>query len=81
MCLDVQQFKPDDLKVRVVEGVVEVEGKHELRQDEHGSISRHFVRLVTLYYTCTSTLRQSTKWSTQQYSCGSISRHFIRWVN
>lgn len=44
MSLDVQQFKPEELKVRVVEGVVEVEGKHEERQDEHGSISRHFVR-------------------------------------
>ncbi|XP_069170638.1 alpha-crystallin A chain-like isoform X2 [Procambarus clarkii] len=48
MSLDVQQFKPEELKVRVVEGVVEVEGKHEERQDEHGSISRHFVRKYTL---------------------------------
>ncbi|KAG7172654.1 Alpha-crystallin B chain-like [Homarus americanus] len=43
MSLDVQQFKPEELKVRVVEGVVEVEGKHEQRPDEHGTISRHFV--------------------------------------
>ncbi|XP_037794857.1 alpha-crystallin B chain-like [Penaeus monodon] len=48
MCLDVQQFTPDELKVRVVEGVVEVEGKHEEREDEHGSISRHFLRKYRL---------------------------------
>lgn len=48
MSLDVQQFKPEELKVRVVEGVVEVEGKHEHRQDEHGSIFRHFIRKYTL---------------------------------
>ncbi|XP_042215095.1 alpha-crystallin B chain-like [Homarus americanus] len=48
MSLDVQQFKPEELKVRVVEGVVEVEGKHEQRPDEHGTISRHFVRKYTL---------------------------------
>ncbi|XP_027235959.1 alpha-crystallin A chain [Penaeus vannamei] len=48
MCLDVQQFTPDELKVRVVEGVVEVEGKHEERADEHGSISRHFLRKYRL---------------------------------
>ncbi|KAK3888266.1 hypothetical protein Pcinc_007669 [Petrolisthes cinctipes] len=48
MCLDVQQFKPEELKVRVVEGGVEVEGRHEQRQDEHGTIARHFVRKYTL---------------------------------
>lgn len=48
MALDVQQFKPDELKVRVVEGAVEVEGRHEQRQDEHGTIARHFVRKYTL---------------------------------
>lgn len=46
MCLDVQQFKPEEMKVRVVEGGVEVEGRHEQRQDEHGTIARHFVRLA-----------------------------------
>ncbi|XP_068239897.1 alpha-crystallin B chain-like [Palaemon carinicauda] len=44
LCLDVQQFTPEELKVLVVEGVVEVEAKHEMRQDEHGSIFRLFIR-------------------------------------
>ncbi|XP_064122178.1 alpha-crystallin A chain-like [Macrobrachium nipponense] len=48
LCLDVQQFAPEELKVRVVEGVVEVEAKHEMRQDEHGSVFRHFIRKYTL---------------------------------
>ncbi|KAL7644049.1 UNVERIFIED_CONTAM: hypothetical protein RMT77_004861 [Armadillidium vulgare] len=43
--LDVPHFTPDELKVRVTGGnVLEVEGKHEERNDEHGSIARHFVR-------------------------------------
>ncbi|XP_076059088.1 alpha-crystallin A chain-like [Oratosquilla oratoria] len=49
VCLDVPQFTPDNLKVRVVENnVVEVEGKHDERQDEHGSISRQFLRKYKL---------------------------------
>lgn len=42
--LDVQQFKPDELSVKMVDDFVVVEGKHEERQDEHGFISRQFQR-------------------------------------
>ncbi|XP_025407226.1 alpha-crystallin A chain-like [Sipha flava] len=42
--LDVQQFKPEEVSVKVVDGYVVVEGKHEERSDEHGYISRQFTR-------------------------------------
>ncbi|XP_054271021.1 alpha-crystallin A chain-like [Macrosteles quadrilineatus] len=42
--LDVQQFKPEELNVKVVDDYVVVEGKHEERSDEHGFISRQFSR-------------------------------------
>ncbi|KAF2369226.1 Alpha crystallin/Hsp20 domain [Trinorchestia longiramus] len=48
--IEVPQFTPDELKVRVSqEGqLLEVEGKHEERADEHGIISRHFIRKYRL---------------------------------
>ncbi|ENN77550.1 protein lethal(2)essential for life [Dendroctonus ponderosae] len=43
--LDVQQFKPEEITVKVTgENVLTIEGKHEEKQDQHGYISRHFVR-------------------------------------
>lgn len=42
--LDVQQFKPEEVSVKVVDGYVVVDGKHEERSDEHGYISRQFTR-------------------------------------
>ncbi|XP_025423103.1 alpha-crystallin A chain-like [Sipha flava] len=42
--LDVQQFKPEEVSVKVADGYVVVEGKHEERSDEHGYISRQFTR-------------------------------------
>lgn len=42
--LDVQQFKPEEINVKVVDNYIVVEGKHEEKQDDHGIISRHFVR-------------------------------------
>lgn len=42
--LDVQQFKPDEINVKVVDKFIVVEGKHEERQDQHGIISRSFTR-------------------------------------
>ncbi|XP_055914204.1 heat shock protein 23-like [Eupeodes corollae] len=48
VCMDVQQFKPSELSVKVVDNAVVVEGKHEEREDDHGYISRHFVRRYTL---------------------------------
>nr|XP_014103766.2 heat shock protein 23 [Bactrocera oleae] len=46
--LNVQQFKPSELNVKVVVDHIVVEGKHEEREDDHGYISRHFVRRYAL---------------------------------
>lgn len=46
--LDVQQFTPGEITVKVVDNFVTVEGKHEEKQDEHGFISRHFIRKYML---------------------------------
>lgn len=47
--LDVQQFAPDEITVKATgENTITVEGKHEEKQDEHGYISRHFVRKYVL---------------------------------
>uniref|UniRef100_A0A1B6EBJ4 SHSP domain-containing protein n=1 Tax=Clastoptera arizonana TaxID=38151 RepID=A0A1B6EBJ4_9HEMI len=46
--LDVQQFKPEELKVKVVDDFVVVEGKHEERSDAHGYIARQFTRRYKL---------------------------------
>lgn len=42
--LDVQQFLPEEIKVKVVDNHVIVEAKHEEKEDEHGWISRQFTR-------------------------------------
>jgi crystallin alpha B len=46
--LDVQQFKPEELTVKTAGNSVVVEGKHENKEDEHGYVSRHFVRKYLL---------------------------------
>jgi len=46
--LDVKEYKPEEITVKNVENVITVEGKHEEKQDEHGYISRHFVRRYVL---------------------------------
>lgn len=43
-----QQFKPEEIKVKVVDDFIVVEGKHEERQDKHGYISRQFTRRYKL---------------------------------
>nr|ADX36150.1 heat shock protein 23 [Delia antiqua] len=48
VCMDVQQFKPSELNVKVIDNCVIVEGKHEEREDDHGFITRHFVRRYAL---------------------------------
>ncbi|XP_075761070.1 heat shock protein beta-1 [Pelodiscus sinensis] len=48
VALDVNHFAPEELVVKTKEGVVEITGKHEERQDEHGFISRCFTRKYTL---------------------------------
>ncbi|XP_044263854.1 protein lethal(2)essential for life [Tribolium madens] len=46
--LDVQQFAPNEITVKTNGNSIIVEGKHEEKQDEHGFISRHFVRRYLL---------------------------------
>ncbi|XP_041771995.1 protein lethal(2)essential for life-like [Anopheles merus] len=46
--LDVQQFSPEEISVKYVDNCVLVEGKHEEKQDDHGYVSRHFVRRYML---------------------------------
>lgn len=46
--LDVQQFKPSELSVKLVDDFLVVEGKHEERSDEHGLVSRQFSRRYQL---------------------------------
>ncbi|XP_055020292.1 alpha-crystallin A chain [Boleophthalmus pectinirostris] len=46
--LDVKHFSPDELSVRVTDDYVEIQGKHEERQDDHGFVSRQFHRRYRL---------------------------------
>lgn len=48
VCMDVSHFKPNELTVKTVGNEVVVEGKHEEREDDHGYISRQFVRKYQL---------------------------------
>lgn len=48
MKVDVQQFSPKELDVKLVDNFLVVEGKHEEKQDEHGFVSRHFQRKCLL---------------------------------
>ncbi|XP_030076618.1 alpha-crystallin B chain [Microcaecilia unicolor] len=41
---DVKHFSPEELKVKVMGDVIEIQGKHKEHQDEHGFISRDFFR-------------------------------------
>ncbi|XP_014205039.1 protein lethal(2)essential for life [Copidosoma floridanum] len=42
--LDVNQFSPEEVNVKVVDNHIVVEAKHEEKEDEHGWISRQFTR-------------------------------------
>lgn len=46
--LDVQQFLPSEISVKVTDKYVVVEAKHEEKQDEHGYVSRQFTRRYLL---------------------------------
>lgn len=46
--MDVQQFKPNEINVKVVDDCLVVEGKHEEKQDKHGFVSRQFTRRYKL---------------------------------
>lgn len=42
--LDVQNFTPDELDVKLVGNRLSVGGKHEKKTDEHGYVAREFQR-------------------------------------
>ncbi|KAM6986425.1 heat shock protein beta-2 isoform 2-T2 [Aplochiton taeniatus] len=46
--LDVCQFTPDELTVRTVDNLLEVNASHAQRQDAHGFVSRSFTRTYVL---------------------------------
>lgn len=46
--VDVQHFAPDEVTVKIADGFIVIQGNHEEKQDEHGFISRQFVRRFKL---------------------------------
>lgn len=50
--LDVQQFSPEEIEVKVVDKCVVVSAKHEEKKDEHGWISRQFTRKYLIPEQC-----------------------------
>lgn len=46
--LDVQHFAPEEITVKTADGYVVIEAKHEEKQDDHGFVSRQFVRRYSL---------------------------------
>ena len=50
--LDVQQFKPEEIEVKVVDNFVVISGKHEEKRDEHGWVSREFTRRYMIPEQC-----------------------------
>lgn len=46
--LDVQHFAPEEITVKTADGYVVIEAKHEEKKDEHGFVSRQFVRKYAL---------------------------------
>lgn len=46
--LDVQQFEPQEIEVKVVDNLLAVTAKHEDKRDEHGWVSRQFTRKYKL---------------------------------
>lgn len=50
--LNVSQFKPEELQVKVVDNYVVIHGKHEEKSDEHGFVSREFTRRYMLPNAC-----------------------------
>ncbi|XP_022837106.1 protein lethal(2)essential for life-like [Spodoptera litura] len=46
--LDVQHFSPEEISVKTADGYVVIEAKHEEKEDEHGYVSRQFVRRYAL---------------------------------
>lgn len=42
--IDVGNFRPEELKVTVIENQVVIEGKHDEKSDNFGQVERYFVR-------------------------------------
>lgn len=58
--IDVQQFDPSEIDVKVVDTYVVVTAKHEEKRDEHGWISREFMRKYMIPEQCDLDKVQST---------------------
>lgn len=50
--VDVQHFAPEEIDVKVIDGQVIVRGQHEEKRDEHGYVSRQFIRRYALPQGC-----------------------------
>lgn len=42
--MDVIHFGPEEISVKIIGNKIVVEGRHEEKEDDHGEISRHFIR-------------------------------------
>ncbi|KAG8039169.1 hypothetical protein G9C98_003476 [Cotesia typhae] len=52
VALDVQQFKPEEINVKIQDNFIVVEGKHEEKRDDHGIVSRQFIRKYMIPEQC-----------------------------
>lgn len=50
--LNVKQFKPEEVSVKVTDNNIIIEGKHEERNEDDSYVSRHFSRRYTLPENC-----------------------------
>lgn len=50
--LDVQHFSPEEIYVKTVDGFLVIEGQHNEKKDEHGWVSRKFIRRYQLPEGC-----------------------------
>lgn len=57
--LDVQHFAPEDISVKTAEGCVIIEARHDEKKDEHGWVSRQFMRRYPLPEGCSVEAVQS----------------------
>jgi crystallin alpha B len=48
VCMDVQHFKPEEIKITSKDNRVSINARHEERPDEHGFIMREFTRSYVL---------------------------------
>lgn len=50
--LHLKSFTPEEISVKIQDGFIVIEGKHDEKQDEEGFISRHFVRRYAIPEDC-----------------------------